>query len=130
MKEVGLRITWLEKEDLLKNIDYPTDWAAGPTAIHLACQQEAEEIYMLGFDLSSYSAPINNIYKDTDNYLSASTKGFNSVNWMTQMKAVFKEYPDTQFYWVGWAYSTPPCYNIKNVGNLTKAELCDILNIL
>ena len=129
-KEVGLYVTWMKSNDKVKNIDFPKGWSAGATAVHLACQQGAEEVYMLGFDLSSYAEPLNNIYKDTDNYLSASAKGFNPVNWMNQLKTVFGEFPDTQFYWVDWSYGTPPCYNIKNVGYLTKAKFCDTLSIL
>lgn len=129
-KDTGLWITWVKEEDTIKDIDFPNGWSAGSTAIHLACQQGAEEVYMLGFDLSSYAEPINNIYKDTDNYLPASAKGFNPVNWMGQLKTVFKEFQDTQFYWVDWSYGTPPCYNIKNVGYLTKTEFCDKLQII
>jgi len=129
-KDMGVWITHLEERDMVSSIDFPVGWSAGSTSIHLACQQGAEEVYMLGFDLSSYVEPLNNIYKGTDNYLPASSKGFNSVNWMTQLKTVFKEFPDTQFYWVDWVYDTPPCYNINNVGYLTKTELCDTLNIL
>ena len=128
-KDIGIWITYIKETDTIKNIEFPRNWAAGNTAIHLACQEGAKEVYMLGFDLSSYDKHINNIYKDTDYYLPASAKGFNPVNWMNQLKTVFKEFPDTKFYWVDWAQSTPPCYNINNVGYLTKTELCDTLNI-
>ena len=128
-KDVGVWITYVKDTDTIKNIDSPRGWSAGSTAIHLACQQGAEEIYMLGFDLSSYDKPINNIYKGTSYYYPEHTRGFNPVNWMNQLKTVFGEFPDTQFYWVDWAYDTPPCYNHSNVGYLTKTELCDTLNI-
>ena len=129
-KDVGVWITYVKDTDTIKNIDFPRGWSAGSTAIHLACQQGAEEIYMLGFDLSSYDKPINNIYKGTNYYYPEHTRGFNPVNWMNQLKTVFGEFPDTQFYWVDWAYDTPPCYNHSNVGYLTKAEFCDIFKIL
>tara|TARA_B100001996_G_C18576601_1_gene560571 strand:+ start:5 stop:847 length:843 start_codon:yes stop_codon:yes gene_type:complete len=129
-KDMGVWITHLEENDMVSTIDFPVGWSAGSTAIHLACQRETEEVYMLGFDLSSYAEPINNIYKGTDNYLPASAKGFNPINWMNELKTVFNEFPNTQFYWVDWSYGTPPCYNIKNVRYLTKAEFYDKLNIL
>ena len=129
-KDVGVWITYVDDNDNVKNIEFPIGWSTGNTAVHHARQQEAKEVYLLGFDLSEYDKPLNNIYKGTDNYLPASTKGFNSANWMNQLKTVFKEFPDTQFYWVDWAYDTPPCYNHSNVGYLTKTELCDKLNIL
>ena len=129
-KDVGVWITYVKDTDTIKNIEFPKMWAAGSTAIHLACQEGAKELYMLGFDLSSQNKLINNIYKGTDYYYPEHTKGFNPVNWMNELKTVFGEFPDTQFYWVDWAYDTPPCYNHNNVGYLTKAELCDIFKIL
>ncbi len=129
-KDVGVWITYVKDSDTIKNIEFPKRWAAGSTAIHLACQEGAKEVYMLGFDLSSQNKLINNIYKGTDYYYPEHTKGFNPVNWMNELKTVFGEFPDTQFYWVDWAYDTPPCYNHSNVGYLTKTELCDTLNIL
>ena len=57
--------------------------------------------FILGFDLSEYDKPINNIYKGTDNYLPASAKGFsNPVNWIGQMSEIFDKYKNVTFYWV------------------------------
>ena len=67
-KDVGLYITWVA-ENKIKNVEYPREWCAGTTALHLACQQGATKVYMLGFDLSSYDKPLNNIYKGSNNYL-------------------------------------------------------------
>ena len=61
-KDVGIYITWVQENDQVKDIDYPKEWSAGNTALYLACQEGAEEIYMLGFDGSDYSKPINNVY--------------------------------------------------------------------
>ena len=128
-KDVGVWITYVEENDVIVPIDFPVDWSAGNTAIHLACQHGAKEIYILGFDLSSYDEPLNNLYKGTDNYLSSDAKGFNTNNWRNQMQTVFREFPDTQFYWVdATKYSHLPEEN--NLRYLTKAELCDIVNIL
>ena len=69
-KDVGVWITYVEEDDNINNIDFPIGWSAGNTALYLACQSGAEEVYILGFDLSSYDEPLNNIYKGTDNYLS------------------------------------------------------------
>ena len=52
-KRCGYWITYVDDNDPVKNIDFPRGWAAGTTALHLACQQGAKEVYMLGFDLSS-----------------------------------------------------------------------------
>ena len=42
-------------------IDIPREWSSGTTAIHLACQQGATEIYLMGFDCSD--DPLNNVYE-------------------------------------------------------------------
>ena len=49
-------------------IDFPREWDSGTTAIHLACQEGYDEVYLLGFDLDPRKSIINNIYKGTQNY--------------------------------------------------------------
>ena len=124
-KDVGVWITYVEENDDVINIDYPIGWSAGNTALHLACQKGHTEVYILGFDLSTYEEPLNNIYKGTDNYLSSDAKGFNSMNWQNQMQTVFREFKDVNFYWIDAKKEI--CYGIQenNVSYLTKAEFCD-----
>ena len=124
---VGLYITWIEKEDKVFSIDYPREWCAGTTAIHLACQEGVDEIYMLGFDLTSYNEPINNIYKGTDNYLSNESKGFNPINWIKQLNTVFDEFIDTKFYWVENRDTRSPKMlknNVENISYKTLDKIC------
>jgi len=97
---VGIYITWVDDNDMVKDIDYPTNWSAGNTALHLACQGGAEEIYMLGFDSSDYKEPLNNVYKGSANYLPETAKGFNPVNWNNQLNTIFNEYNIVNFKWV------------------------------
>ena len=47
---------------MVEYIDFPREWSSGTTAIHLACQQGATEIYLMGFDLSEN--PLNNVYEE------------------------------------------------------------------
>ena len=128
-KDVGVWITYVEENDVIVPIDFPVDWSAGNTAIHLACQHGAKEIYILGFDLSSYDESLNNLYKGTDNYLSSDAKGFNSNNWRNQMQTVFREFPDIKFCWVD-ATKHSHLIEENNLRYLTKTELCDIVSIL
>jgi len=121
-KDVGVWITYVDENDHINNIDFPIGWSAGNTALHLACQQGTKEIYVLGFDLSSYDEPLNNIYKGTDNYLPSDAKGFNSTNWMNQMQTVFREFKDVQFSWVD---AKEQFIQENNLSYLTKAEFCD-----
>ena len=121
-KDVGVWITYVDEDDNINNIDFPVGWSAGNTAMHLACQQGATEIYILGFDLSSYDEPLNNIYKGTDNYLPSDARGFNPVNWQNQMQTVFREFKDVQFSWVD---AKEEFIQENNLSYLTKAEFCD-----
>ena len=83
---------------------------------------------MIGFDLSSYNCPLNNIYKGTDNYLPANAKGFNSVNWMNQLEDIFSQFSDTTFYWVDRPI-VPEMGLRRNVIYINKDELCEELKI-
>jgi hypothetical protein len=121
-KDVGVWITYVEENDNVWPIDFPVRWSAGNTALHLACQKGATEVYILGFDLSSYDESLNNIYKGTDNYLSSDAKGFNSTNWQNQMQTVFREFNDVKFYWVD---AKEEFIQEDNIRYLTKADFCD-----
>ena len=133
-KDVGVWITYVEENDDVVSIDYPVGWSAGNTALHLACQNLPDEIYIMGFDLSSYDKPLNNIYKGTNNYLPVNTKGFNPENWYDQMRAVFREFAahwpgtpaDIKFYLV----DSEVKFDEENVSHITKNELCDRLQIV
>tara|TARA_Y100000310_G_C19991416_1_gene494292 strand:- start:44 stop:514 length:471 start_codon:yes stop_codon:yes gene_type:complete len=131
-KDVGIWITYLKDDDNVKSIDFPIGWSAGNTALHLTCQQGVKEVYMIGFDLSSYDEPLNNIYKGTDNYLPTDAIGFNPVNWVNQMHTVFTEFKDTTFYWVDAIHRKGQVNNVKinNIRYLTKDDLCDKLQII
>ena len=137
-KDVGVWITYInEIRDVVIPVEGHVGYSTGNTALSLACQSGAEEVYMLGFDLSAYDKPLNNLYKGTDNYLPVSAKGFNPVNWIGQMSEVFDKYKDVTFYWVdcqvsgghSWHGSAVKDYH-SNVRFLTKDELCDNINIL
>ena len=128
-KDVGIWITYVKDTDTIKNIESPKNWIAGTTAAHLACQQGAKEVYLVGFDLSSPNELINNIYKGTDYYFPEDSKGFSTVSWVNQLGAIFDTFSDTQFYWVDCKERTVGVFLEKNLGYLTKSELCDTLNI-
>jgi len=130
-KDVGIWITYLKENDGVIPIDFPVGWSAGTTAIHLACQGGLKELCMLGFDLSSYDEPLNNLYKGSDNYLASDAKGFNTVNWLNQLHTVFTEFKDTTFYWVDPIHRKGEVTDVKfnNVRYLTKEQFCDKFNI-
>ena len=121
-KDMGVWITYVEENDNVNPIIFPIGWSTGNTALHLACQDGATEVYILGFDLSSYDEPLNNIYKGTDNYLSSDAKGFSPTNWKNQMQTVFKEFQKIKFYWID---AKKEFIQEKNLRYLTKAEFYD-----
>ena len=129
-KDVGVWITYVESYDNVVPIQYPIGWSTGNTALHLACQDSTSpkplEVYVLGFDLSAYNQPLNNMYKGTDNYLPADAKGFNPDNWYKQMLTVFKEFPEIDFYLVDHDNQ----FDSENVNYITKRELCEELKIV
>ena len=110
-RDIGLYITWVADNDMVERIDYPRGWSAGNTALYLACQSGAEEVYMLGFDGSNYSEPLNNIYKGSKNYLATDSRGFNTTNWDNQFKMVQREFPNVKFYRVGTELTYEELYN-------------------
>jgi len=125
-KDVGVWITYVDEDDPINTIDFPIGWSAGNTALHLACQQGATEVYIMGFDLSSYDEPLNNLYKGTDNYLPSDAKGFNTTNWLNQMQSVFREFGNITFNWID---AKEQFIQENNLSYLTKAEFCDTIVI-
>jgi hypothetical protein len=139
-KDSGVWITYVTGNERIRSVvGYLHGWSAGNTALHLACNPpelvpndklpaKPDEVYMIGFDLSSYNHPLNNIYKGTDNYLPANAKGFNSVNWMNQLEDIFSQFSDTTFYWVDRPI-VPEMGLRRNVIYINKDELCEELKI-
>ena len=103
----ALYITWVDGTELVESIDFPVEWSSGSTAMHLACQQGAKEIYLMGFDLNGY--PINNVYEEIQKKFFDNKPHeiyVNRPHWIDQMKTVMKEFRDTQFIWVEPAEET------------------------
>jgi len=139
-KDSGVWITYVTENEIICPVGgYLNGLSAGNTALHLACDPpvhetlgrfpvKPDEVYMLGYDLSSYDHPLNNMYKGTDNYLPANAKGFNSVNWINQLEDIFSQFSDTTFYWVDRPI-VPDMGLRRNVIYINKDELCEELKI-
>ena len=53
---------------------------------------------MFGFDVSTYTEQLNNVYKGTENYLSAETdKKIPASDWKQQLYLTFREFSDIKF---------------------------------
>lgn len=95
-------ITWCEEEgrDAVHLIpEGYGGWSAGPIAVRMALEKESPtDVFLIGFDLGSSTGQINNVYKDTDNYLTGDSAVTPSTNWVVQHKQNFADYPDVRFW--------------------------------
>ena len=143
-KDAGVWITYVTGEERICPVgEYMGGWSAGNSALHLACGPpmhetlgrfpvKPDEVYMIGYDLSAYDKPLNNMYKGTDNYLPANAKGFSAVNWGKQLKSIFHVHSDTTFYWVDATEegkTLADAFYLNNVKYITKDKLCEELKI-
>ena len=102
----GLWITWIDEVDMVESIDYPQQWCSGTTAIHLACQQNPSEVYLMGFDVSEN--PLNNVYEEQQmsqggaykrkHYKSSEDFGHRS-DWAREIETTIREFPNIEFIW-------------------------------
>ena len=100
-------VTGVSKTDEIIAIEPDVDgfaYATGSRSVHLACELNAKEIYIVGHDLYSDTDKVNNIYAGTDSYaekdaLAAKPDNVDETfNWSLQHKNTFDKFPNTQFY--------------------------------
>lgn len=77
--------------------DQPEHWGSGPYAILLAASLGFEHIFIIGFDLYGKESLVNNIYKDTQNYLLSNKPAVDPSFWVYQNRKIFISYPNTKF---------------------------------
>jgi hypothetical protein len=93
-------VTWVEEEDKVEIIPEKWQgWSAGPIAVRIALEEEnPDEVYLIGFDLTSVDGKVNNVYKDTGNYLTGDAPVTPATNWIKQHAVNFRDYPSVKFY--------------------------------
>ena len=123
MRNTGLYITWLDKVDLVNNIEEFTGHSAGNTAMYLAAKQGVDEIFLLGFDLSTINQPHSNVYLLEDYKL-----GFDSTTWQNQMKTVMRKFKDVKFTWVSPMLETESFEGIDNLKFTTSEKFEEYLS--
>ena len=103
--------------------DEPFHWGSGPYAVLLGAKK-SNVVHMTGFDLYSNDNKVNNIYKDTDNYITSDKRAVNPSYWIHQIGMVFKHFSNTNFVvyqedgWklpTEWKYSNVTLDNISNI---------------
>lgn len=123
MRNTGLYITWLDKSDLVNNIEDFKGNSAGSTAMHLACQQGVDEIFLLGFDLSTIDKPLSNVYLWKDYHI-----GFDSTTWQNQMKTVMRKFKNVKFTWVSPVLHADNFQGIDNLKFTTSEKFEEYLS--
>ena len=135
-------VTGVSKEDEIIDIEPDVDgfaYATGSRSVHLACELNAKEIYIVGHDLYSDTDKVNNIYAGTDSYaekdaLAAKPDNVDETfNWILQHKNTFDKFPNTQFYKVNKGAETKTDMPIKewsdcpNLKYITQKEMAQRL---
>lgn len=100
-----LKVSWVKENDKAKNLNdiMPNNrdrgWAAGATSGFVAITiEKPTKVFLIGHDLNSTTGTINNLYKGSKYYGIPEAGPIPSVNWITQWKILFTEYPNIQFY--------------------------------
>lgn len=77
--------------------DQPEHWGSGPYALLLAVHLNFSTVHMVGFDLYGKNFLVNNVYKNTPNYLTENKPAVDPAYWIYQIRKIFVYYPLTNF---------------------------------
>jgi hypothetical protein len=99
-----------------KRWDEPFQWGSGPYAVLLAAKlSKVDTVRLIGFDLYSPTATVNNVYKDTSNYDTSDKRAVDPRYWVHQIGMVFNYYPNIQFVIHNDNFELPTSWNQPNV---------------
>jgi len=99
-----------------KRWDEPFQWGSGPYAVLLAAKlSKGDTVRLIGFDLYSPTATVNNVYKDTSNYDTSNKRAVDPRYWVHQIGMVFNYYPNIQFVIHNDNFELPTSWNQPNV---------------
>ena len=90
------RLPELPYQGTLKQ-DEPRNWGSGGYAVLLAAQSDFDNVALIGFDLYGMDNRVNNIYKNSQHYLTADKPAVDPSYWQYQMAKVFECYPNKNF---------------------------------
>ena len=105
------------------------NWGSGLYAVYLACEQQADMVVMLGFDLNGFNeTENNNVYKQLRIPGTSATKNkpVDASFWIKQFALLFHEYPDVTFSFINrddWQYPNEwESYDNWTIDNYTVLE--------
>jgi hypothetical protein len=88
-------------------------WDAGSTALDcmISNNKDMKKVFMLGIDLFSINGNVNNMYKDSNNYLKSNVRGEYATIWLPHFITVMIEHPLIEFYRVN-AFGDVKVFNV------------------
>lgn len=109
----------------LKLLNPSLGWSSGPTALHIASNENPDTVYILGFDYQGSGQNknyFNNIYADTENYKKSTDIATYHGNWAKQTAAVIRKNPKIKYVRVSLdeiPYCPEPLKILPNLLNIT-----------
>ena len=101
---------------------------AGPISVAIACEQQPEELFLVGHDLQA-GKKINNMYKGTKNYFPVDFPQVFAGNWINNLSKIFSQNSKTTFYRVSSSKNIVEEWKDNtNVGYITLDELENLLD--
>ena len=99
------------KSGKTKTHDFAKNRGSGCSAVQLACEDNCQNIFIIGFDILGarqwemnkgiLSRRQNNMYKNTNNYPSrVSMKAYLKFEWIYQLRQIARHYHDKNFYFI------------------------------
>ena len=106
-------------------------FSSGPIATGIACLDGHTDVYMLGFDLGpTGTGQFNNIYASTEFYKSIDAHPTFTGNWVKQLTAITKEFPNTNFTRIFGDTTAiiPEFQSLNNMKSMPIAEFISLIN--
>lgn len=115
-----------------KNFNYfqpSLGWSSGPTALNMASQHGATDIFIFGFDyVGTQTGLVNNVYADTDNYKKSNEIATYYGNWRRQTDQVIKTNSSINYYRVVEDNFFDPEWSYKNFKHISYPTFKDFLS--
>lgn len=94
-------------------------WSSGPTALQLATEHKAKEVYILGFDFAGDNGLLNNVYENSNNYRKSTDPATYYGNWQRQTEHIIKTNINTKYFRVVDRTFYDPQWQLPNFKNIT-----------
>lgn len=94
----------------------PMHWGSGSYSLLIAAKLGFQEIFVAGFDLYSKNNLVNNLYKNSPNYLDDTKPFVDYSYWILQQSKIFETFKNTIFYIINEEeWKMPEQWRLPNV---------------